>query len=541
MTTTNYDDLSIGQVQDRTAPYFDFVAPMVYPSHYPDDYLGLGDTNLSPYKVVYHAMKTGVDRMKSETTPMNGFLHERVGTSTPAVYQKPVYTADRLRTWIQDFDYGGNYDIAEVRAQIQASYDAGVMSFMIWAPSNIYTKGALKAPGTLEVSTSSVSNVAEQREGVGYNDVMEDETPRRFYAVRLEDEIPTPGNGSLIPYLKPKSVATAERKLSTLRRIDTYAVLFLLPLAGFAAVVSAGYLGVQSLASVGSAPVPEVRLPASQEGDDSVLNYGIQVALSQPNFFAETREAFVEAATTFIEADLTAMQLRFFENGVLTESAPILAKGIEGTWWQTPAGLYAVEFKKERHFSTVGQVYQPWSLSFQGNFFIHGWPEFADGTKVNEEFAGGGIRLSDVDAERLYKMVSVGTPVLVHAADVEAEDFVYEPKIPDLKTPHYLIADVKSSTVLASSDLDAVAPIASVAKLMTALVAAEHINLDSSVYVNEPTFVQSLIPRLGERSKVSMYSLLQLLLVESSNEAAEVIAAELGREEFIALINQKAS
>jgi len=151
MTTTNYDDLSIGQVQERAAPYFDFVAPMVYPSHYPKDYLGLGDPNLSPYKVVYHAMKTGVERMQSTTTRMQGFLHERIGTSTPAVYTKPAYTGDRLRTWIQDFDYGGNYDVAEVRAEIQASYDAGVMSFMLWAPSNIYTKGALKAPGTYEV------------------------------------------------------------------------------------------------------------------------------------------------------------------------------------------------------------------------------------------------------------------------------------------------------------------------------------------------------------------------------------------------------
>lgn len=159
MTTTNYDDLSIGQIQERAAPYFDFIAPMVYPSHYPDDYLGLGDPNLSPYQIVYHAMKSGVDRMESPTTRVDGFLHERVGTSTPAVYTKPVYTADRLRTWIQDFDYGGNYDVAEVRTQIQASYDAGVMSWMIWAPSNIYTKGALKAPLTYEVSTSSVSNI----------------------------------------------------------------------------------------------------------------------------------------------------------------------------------------------------------------------------------------------------------------------------------------------------------------------------------------------------------------------------------------------
>lgn len=146
MTTTNYNDLSIGQIQDRAAPYFDFIAPMVYPSHYPSNFLGLGNPNDYPYKVVYHAMKTGVDRLKSNTTPMEGFLHERIGTSTPAVYKKPTQGPEKFRTWIQDFDYGGDYDAADVRAQIQASYDAGVTSWMIWAPSNIYTKAALNGP-----------------------------------------------------------------------------------------------------------------------------------------------------------------------------------------------------------------------------------------------------------------------------------------------------------------------------------------------------------------------------------------------------------
>ncbi|MCU0678325.1 MAG: putative glycoside hydrolase [Candidatus Pacebacteria bacterium] len=145
MTTTNYDDLSIGQVQERAAPYFDAIAPMVYPSHYPNNYLGLGNPNDYPYKIVYHAMKSGVDRMRSSTTRMQGFLHTRIGTSSPAVYQKPVYDGTRLRTWIQDFDYGGDYDAADVRAQIQASYDAGVDSWMVWAPSNRYTTSAFLA------------------------------------------------------------------------------------------------------------------------------------------------------------------------------------------------------------------------------------------------------------------------------------------------------------------------------------------------------------------------------------------------------------
>jgi hypothetical protein len=148
MTTTNYDDLSIGQVLERALPYFDFVAPMVYPSHYPQNYLGLGDPNDVPYKIVHHAMQAGVNRAKAAQTSIDSFVHTRIGTSTPAVYQKPVYPASKLRTWIQDFDYGGDYDATDVRNQIQASYDAGVMDFMIWAPSNNYTRGALLGPET---------------------------------------------------------------------------------------------------------------------------------------------------------------------------------------------------------------------------------------------------------------------------------------------------------------------------------------------------------------------------------------------------------
>ncbi len=151
MTTTNYDDLSIGQIQDRAAPYFDFIAPMVYPSHYPDSFLGLGNPNDYPYEVVYHAMKTGADRMMSSTTPLAGFQHEKImhtnasGTTIfSSLYSKPAYGPDRLRTWIQDFDYGGDYDAADVRAQIQPSYHAGIDSWMIWSPSNRYTLGALQ-------------------------------------------------------------------------------------------------------------------------------------------------------------------------------------------------------------------------------------------------------------------------------------------------------------------------------------------------------------------------------------------------------------
>jgi len=148
-------------VQDRAAPYFDFIAPMVYPSHYPNSFLGLGNPNDHPYQVVHYAMQAGVKRMQATTTPMQGFLHEPINvtnasgtTSFTGRYTKPAYGPEKFRTWIQDFDYGGDYDAADVRAQIQASYDAGVMSWMIWAPSNIYTQAALQASGPAATSTA---------------------------------------------------------------------------------------------------------------------------------------------------------------------------------------------------------------------------------------------------------------------------------------------------------------------------------------------------------------------------------------------------
>lgn len=143
MTTTNTDDLNIGQVLERALPHFDFVAPMVYPSHYPKTWNGFSNPNHYPYEVVYAAMKGGADRAVATTTIVAFTGAEPLSTSTiPIVYKKPIYDKKKLRTWIQDFDYGGDYDVAEVKAQIKATYDVGLNSWMMWAPSNRYTRGA---------------------------------------------------------------------------------------------------------------------------------------------------------------------------------------------------------------------------------------------------------------------------------------------------------------------------------------------------------------------------------------------------------------
>ena len=139
MTTTNIDDLNIGQVLERALPYFDYVAPMVYPSHYPKSFLGLGNPNSDPYKVVHYSMSSAVRRAIATTTPVASFAHTRIGTSTPAIYEKPSYDPRKLRPWLQDFDYGKDYLPQDILDQTRATYDAGLTSWFVWDPANRYT------------------------------------------------------------------------------------------------------------------------------------------------------------------------------------------------------------------------------------------------------------------------------------------------------------------------------------------------------------------------------------------------------------------
>ena len=117
MTTTNKDDLNIGQVLEVALAHFDFVAPMVYPSHYPTNFLGMQNPAAEPYRVIKYSLDRAWDR--ASTTP------------------------EKIRPWLQDFDLGAIYTAEMVRAEMQAVYDAGFTSWMLWDPSNRYTQDAL--------------------------------------------------------------------------------------------------------------------------------------------------------------------------------------------------------------------------------------------------------------------------------------------------------------------------------------------------------------------------------------------------------------
>ena len=136
LVTLNYGDVGIGQNIDDAFHYFDAIAPMVYPSHYQKGFDGYSNPAVHPYEIVYRSMQEANERLK------HYIINAETSTSTEYyLVKKP-----QLRPWLQDFDLGATYTADMVKAQINATYTAATgtpSGWMLWNPSNKYTKGAL--------------------------------------------------------------------------------------------------------------------------------------------------------------------------------------------------------------------------------------------------------------------------------------------------------------------------------------------------------------------------------------------------------------
>ncbi len=119
-TTSDTGDMGIGQVLENAMSYFDYIDPMVYPSHYISGFLGYPKPAMYPYEVVKYEMATAVRRSK-------------VASSSPLL----------MRPWLQAFDLGAIYTPEMVRIQIKATYDAGLTSWILWNAGSVYNKSAL--------------------------------------------------------------------------------------------------------------------------------------------------------------------------------------------------------------------------------------------------------------------------------------------------------------------------------------------------------------------------------------------------------------
>ena len=104
----------------------DYIAPMVYPSHWGRGEYNVANPNAQPFDIVYRSL----------------FDFSRAVTRDGA----------RVVPWLQDFSLGVTYGPAQVRAQIAAARTTGVDEFLLWDPGVTYTTGGLEPNARPETS-----------------------------------------------------------------------------------------------------------------------------------------------------------------------------------------------------------------------------------------------------------------------------------------------------------------------------------------------------------------------------------------------------
>lgn len=193
-----------------------------------------------------------------------------------------------------------------------------------------------------------------------------------------------------------------------------------------------------------------------------------------------------------------------------------------------------VEFKKAlsnaHHFSSALLLIA--ALSFGANM------AFAYIGFVNQDLAPeialfpNGRSLGSDDGNAGYPVISDPTGNFKTVADLSELN---------LSAESFIAADATTGEILLEKNADSVYPIASVTKIVSAVVAKEKIDQQREVVVSSKsrnTYGTEGGLSAGERLKIS--DLMYPLLMESSNDAAEVIADDYGRSYFIGYMNEKA-
>jgi len=112
----------VGQDVAAIAMHTDYVAPMLYPSHWNRGEYGVADPNRRPYDIVKASLAD--------------FILAVAPTGRPLV------------PWLQDFTENGvPYGDAQVQDQITATTELGVSNWLLWNPDTLYTMDSLAPVG----------------------------------------------------------------------------------------------------------------------------------------------------------------------------------------------------------------------------------------------------------------------------------------------------------------------------------------------------------------------------------------------------------
>jgi len=111
----------------------------------------------------------------------------------------------------------------------------------------------------------------------------------------------------------------------------------------------------------------------------------------------------------------------------------------------------------------------------------------------------------------------------------------------NINAPSYIVENLSDGSIILQKDSEKPYSIASVTKLMNAVISLENIDMAQSI-----TLTDQMLTPLGQSPvlysglKITAENLLKATLIQSVNDAAQSLSYFLGNEKFISLMNQKA-
>ncbi len=105
----------------------------------------------------------------------------------------------------------------------------------------------------------------------------------------------------------------------------------------------------------------------------------------------------------------------------------------------------------------------------------------------------------------------------------------------------YIAVNILDGSIITEKNNNQVYPIASITKLMNAVVAVEKIDMDKTITLSSAMLKpEGYSPSLFLNLNVSAKNLLQASLIQSTNDASQALSYFIGNDKFIQLMNQKA-
>lgn len=111
----------------------------------------------------------------------------------------------------------------------------------------------------------------------------------------------------------------------------------------------------------------------------------------------------------------------------------------------------------------------------------------------------------------------------------------------EISAASYLATDLSDNSIILGKNFNQSYPIASITKLMNAVISRENTKKDRTI-----TITEKMLEPLGQSPSpfsslnINAENLLKASLIQSTNDAAEALTYFLGKEKFLDLMNQKA-